>query len=116
MKEHAYMQHVKSFPQPAGVRVVFLQALPGAPDSPTQRFAATLNSCPLRRSPAAPRFTPYSLDPVTTGSKPRWKLPLRTHPRWQLEPPAPEQKLPRSSCHKRGSFPSRRSKHIHFSQ
>lgn len=46
----------------------------------THPIAATLNSHPSRRSPAAPRFTPYSPDPVTSGSKPRWKLPLRTHP------------------------------------
>lgn len=51
-----------------------------APDSPTQPIAATLSPRPPRRSPAAPRFTPYSLDPVTTGGKPRLKLALRTHP------------------------------------
>lgn len=80
MKEHAYMLHVKSFPQPAVVCVAILQPLPGSPDSPTQPIAATRNSHSLRRTPAAPPFTPYSPDPISTGSKPRWKLPLRTHP------------------------------------
>lgn len=80
VKEHAYTLHVKCFPQPAVMCVVSLQPLPGTPNSPAQPIAAAPSSHPPCCSPAAPWFTPYSPDPVTTASKPRWKLPLRTHP------------------------------------
>lgn len=80
MRQHAYMLHVRSFPQPTVMCVVFPQPLPGVRGSPSQPSTATLNSRPPCCSPAAPRFTPYSPDPVTTRNKPRWKLPLRTHP------------------------------------